>query len=286
MHVFGRPDEYGFAEDRLFMPSEARVQDVIAMHDAIGISRVVVVQASPQGHDNRCLVKALQDFESRGRQARGVAVVQAAAPADELAFLHHAGVRGLRVNLQSYGHTDPSFAKDSFIRTAEQAARMGWHIQTYAGLPLIAATHETIRTLPVPLVVDHYALAHASAGPEQSGFDVLLDLIRVGAIYVKLSAPYRIVHPGAESAGERIARPLIEANLSRMLWGTDWPHTGPWPGKARMRDRPEPFHPIDDGRQLKLFMSWVTPSEAQQILVGNPQDLYGFDDTKKKNRQE
>ena len=66
-------------------------------------------------------------------------------------------------------------------------------------------------------------------------------------------------------------RPLIDANPERMLWGKDWPHTGAWPGKPRMRDAPEPFHPIDDGEQLNLLGKWATAQEIRRILVDNPQ---------------
>jgi predicted TIM-barrel fold metal-dependent hydrolase len=61
-----------------------------------------------------------------------------------------------------------------------------------------------------------------------------------------------------------------------MLWGTDWPHTGPWPGLPRDRDGAEPFHPVNDGAQLDIFGSWTTPQERQQILVDNPTRLYDF----------
>jgi predicted TIM-barrel fold metal-dependent hydrolase len=276
VHIFATPDKYPFIEERTYMPSEARVQDLAGLQDALGLQRVVIIQASPQGTDNRCLLEALADLQSMGRQGRGIAVVGDDAPPAVLRELHAGGVRGLRVNLQSFGLNDPQSAAEQLKRTATRAAGMGWHVQVYTNLAMIAALRDTIAQLPVPLVVDHFGLASAAAGAQQPGFRALLALAASGKVYVKLSAPYRITSRPDGSDGEAIVRPLIDANPERMLWGTDWPHTGAWPGVPRRRETPEPFHPIDDGQQLNLLGGWATKEELQRILVDNPADLYGF----------
>jgi predicted TIM-barrel fold metal-dependent hydrolase len=276
VHIFSTPDRYPFIEERTYMPSEARVQDLAGLQDALGLSRVVIIQASPQGTDIRCLLEALTDLQAMGRQGRAVAVVEDDAPQSLLRELHAGGVRGLRVNLQSFGLNDPESAKEQLKKTAAQAATMGWHVQVYTNLAMIAALRETIAQLPVPLVVDHFGLASAAAGPHQAGFDALLALAASGKVYVKLSAPYRITSEPDASDGAVIVRPLIDANPERMLWGTDWPHTGAWPGVPRRRETPEPFHPIDDGQQLNLLGGWATKEELQRILADNPARLYGF----------
>ena len=61
-----------------------------------------------------------------------------------------------------------------------------------------------------------------------------------------------------------------------MLWGTDWPHPGAWPGLPRTRDAIEPFHPVDDGNALNRLANWVSADALQRILVDNPARLYGF----------
>lgn len=276
VHIFAPPDKYPFIEERTYMPGEARVQDLAGLQDALGLQRVVIIQASPQGTDNRCLLEAMADLQSMGRQGRGVAVVGDDAPQGLLRELHAGGVRGLRVNLQSFGLSDPRSASEQLKRTAAQAASMNWHVQVYTNLTMIAALRKTIAQLPVPLVVDHFGLANAAAGTRQPGFDALLALAASGKVYVKLSAPYRITSKADGSDGEVIVRPLIDANPERMLWGTDWPHTGAWPGVPRRRETPEPFHPIDDGQQLDLLGGWATKGELQRILVDNPAKLYGF----------
>ena len=276
VHIFAPADQYPFVPERTYMPDVARVEDLAGLQDALGFSRVVIVQASPQGTDNRCLLGAIAQLGAMGRQARGVAVVAPDASLEELRALHGAGIRGLRVNLQSFGLNDPEAAKAQLRATAAQAAPLGWHVQVYTNLAMIAAVRETVLQLPVPMVVDHFGLASAAQGPQQAGFDALLALVASGHAYVKLSAPYRITSLADGSDGERIVRPLINANPERMLWGTDWPHTGAWPGVPRRRETPEPFHPIDDGQQLNLLGGWASAAELQCILVDNPARLYGF----------
>jgi predicted TIM-barrel fold metal-dependent hydrolase len=276
VHIFAPPDKYPFIPERTYMPDEARVRDLAGLQDALGLARVVIIQASPQGTDNRCLLGAIADLRAMGRQARGVAVIEPDASPNLLRELHEGGVRGLRVNLQSFGLNDPQSAAAQLRATAAQAASMGWHVQVYTNLAMVAALRETIAGLPMPLVVDHFGLANAAGGREQAGFDALLALAASGKVYVKLSAPYRITSRPDHSDGVAIVRPLIDANPERMLWGTDWPHTGAWPGVPRRVDTPEPFHPIDDGLQLNLLGAWASVEELRRILVDNPAKLYGF----------
>ena len=276
VHVFGPRDLYPLAEERTFAPGLASVDDLIAMHECIGIDRVVVVQASVQGTDNRCLTHAIADLNARGHAARGVAVVPANANLADLTDLHAAGVRGLRVNLQSFNQTDSAVAAASTMAAAHMAAELDWHVQTYTTLRVISEISDAIRRLPVPLVIDHFALADASAGLEQPGLHTLLSLLQEGRVYVKLSAPYRILYSHDETGGRTLARALVDANVDRLLWGTDWPHTGPWPGTPRERIGVEPFHPVDNGAQLDLLGAWTTAAERQRILVDNAARLYGF----------
>jgi predicted TIM-barrel fold metal-dependent hydrolase len=276
VHVFGPPERYPLVPERTYMPSLASVDDLVGLQRALGLDRVVIVQASPQGVNNECLVDALRDLKARRREARGVAVVAPGTPPRELRRLHEAGVRALRVNLQSTGVSDTSAARTALRETAALAEPLGWHIQTYTNLLMVASLRDTIRTLPVPLVVDHFGLASAVEGPKQQGFAALLELAAAGKVYVKLSAPYRITSRPDGSDGEGIVRPLIDANPERMLWGTDWPHTGAWPGVPRRRETPEAFHPIDDGQQINLLGRWATQAELQRILVDNPARLFGF----------
>ncbi|SIQ60502.1 amidohydrolase family protein [Pseudacidovorax sp. RU35E] len=276
VHIFGPREQYPLADDRTFAPGVASVDDLLRMHAHIGVSRVVIVQASPQGLDNRGVLDALAELRRRGHAARGVVVLAPGTDLRTLKELHAQGVRGIRVNLQSYGQTDPQLAASRLHAAAAMAAEMGWHVQTYTTLAVIGALQADIARLPVPLVVDHFALADPRLNDARADWLALLALLRQGRTYVKLSAPYRLVETLDGRDGHAMARTLIETNPDRMLWGTDWPHTGPFPGRPREREGVDPFHPVDNGAQLSMLGLWATPEERHRILVTNPQKLYGF----------
>jgi len=279
VHIFGPFDKYPLAADRVFTPGLSTTDQLLALHRALGIERAVVVQASPQGTDNRCMTDALATLDAAGHASRGVAVLAPDIDTAGLRALHRAGVRGARVNLQSYGQTNPDVARQALARTAAQVADLGWHVQIYTTLPVVAALADALAACTVPVVIDHFALASAVRGVAQPGFRALLDVIRAGNVYVKLSAPYRLTtweDGRPPSAAREVARALIDTRLDRMLWGTDWPHSGAWPGRPRELATSEPLHPIDDGLQLNAFCDWVDARERQAILVDNAARLYDF----------
>jgi predicted TIM-barrel fold metal-dependent hydrolase len=276
VHVFGPYDRFPLWAGRRYTPGPASVEDLLGLQRALGLTRVVVVQASPQGTDNACLVDALRRLPAGGSQARGVAVIDAATTDRDLAAMHRAGVRGVRVNLESAGTDDPAVARRLLAEAAARVAPLGWHVQTYATLPILVSVADAVRALPAPLVIDHLGRPVAAHGVGQAGFDALLALVREGRAWVKLSAAYRIsAHPDCADAGA-LARALVDANPDRMLWGTDWPHPGGG-GGPRSPEVVEPFFPIDDGRALNRLAEWVAdPVRLRKILVDNPARLYDF----------
>ena len=276
VHVFGPFDRFPLWADRAYTPGAASIEDLMALHQGLGIGRVVVVQASPQGSDNRCTVDALQRMNALGHGARGVAVIDEHTSDSELRAMHAAGVRGVRVNLESAGLHDPQVARRLMQAAAERVAPLGWHVQTYTTLDVIAAMHDTLMALPTPVVIDHFGRATAAKGVAQEGFAALVSLVESGQAWVKLSAAHRISDlPDCEDA-RAIAQALIATNPDRMLWGTDWPHPGAWPGVPRQCEAIEPFHPINDARALQRLSEWTTPTQWTRILVDNPARLYDF----------
>lgn len=274
VHVFEDPAVFSFSAGRLYTPGLATSRDLVELLDAIGVRRAVIVQPTPYGADNRCLVDALDRLAGR---ARGVVVLETPVTDQKLSALHMAGVRGIRVNLETSGANDPKAAARDISAAAVTADKMGWHVQIYASLAMIAALHDIVLDLPVPLVIDHFGRAQAKGGISQPGFDALLSLVTSGKIYVKLSAPYRISEDANYSDVDEIANRLITANSDRMLWGSDWPHPFPQAGIPRSPLGIEPFKVEDDGKALDRLMRWArTPDIARKILVDNPERLYIF----------
>jgi predicted TIM-barrel fold metal-dependent hydrolase len=256
------------------MPGPAPLADLIAHQHALGLERVVIVQPSVYGTDNACMLDALSRL---GASARGVAVVDAKASHGALRQLHEAGVRGIRLNLETAGVTDPQTAGRRIQEAAAQAEPFGWHIQIYADLSVIAALQDLIRQLSVVVVFDHFARVKAVRGLNQPEFAALLSLVHAGKAYVKLSAPRRISDLPDHGDAGAIAGALLKANPECLLWGSDWPHPGARPGGARDPDHIEPFYADDDGLALNRLNSWMGSADVtRQVLVENPARLYGF----------
>lgn len=268
VHVFD--PRFPYAGDRAYTPGPASGEQLDELHWRLGVSRAVLVQPSPYGTDNSCLLAQLR---VRGDRARGVVVFDPAAPAP-LGEWHALGVRGARVNLATFAVDDPAVALAPLRATAAAIADLGWHLQVFTELSVVAALADDLARLPVPVVLDHFALASPDLG--QPGLPELTDLLRSGAAYVKLSAPHRISTALDHADVAPLARALAAAAPDRLLWGTDWPHTGGRPRTPGNRLSVEPFEPIDDARALARLLEWTGPDVGRRILVDNPVGLYGF----------
>jgi len=273
-HVFGPNVLFPFDPARKYTPGEASGVELIALHRALGVDRVVIVHPSPYGSDNRATLAGMRTY---GPNARGVAVIDAKTTDAQLQAMHAAGIRGARVNLETGGVNDPSAAAKGLKDTAARVAPLGWHVQAYTNLNLIAALRDVMAGLPVPLVIDHFGRAQARLGLQQPGFADLLALAASGKVWVKLSAPHRLGDTPDDEATAAIARALLDANPERMVWGTDWPHPGSRPRAPEQAHEIEPFTGNDDGAALNRLARWCrTPELIRKVLVDNPARLYDF----------
>jgi predicted TIM-barrel fold metal-dependent hydrolase len=271
-HVFGDRRRFPFTPNRTYTPESASVEEMRALHHALHTTRVVIVQPSVYGTDNACTLDGIKQL---GPNARGIAVIDDQTPDAALDDMEHGGMRGIRINLATAGQTDPELGRRRFETAVTRIGKRKWHVQMYTQLSVIEAMQKELAASPVPVVFDHFGGAQASAGPSQRGFDVLLDLVRSGRAYVKVSAPYRGSTAAPDFADMApLAKALVAANVRRILWGTDWPHPDTTPGRAPTEI--SPLRQIDDGRVFNQFASWTTAAERKSILVDNPKELYGF----------
>lgn len=274
-HVIGDPRRFPMAASRTYTPQQASVEDLRALHRALGIERVVIVQPSVYGTDNACTLDALRQI---GPSARGIAVVDDRAPASALDEMEAAGIRGIRINLATAGQTDPDVARRRLEAAVQRIGGRRWHIQMYATLPVISAIRAQLEACPVPLVFDHFGGARAAGGTDQPGFDVLLDLIASNRAWVKMSAPYRgsSLRPAYADMGP-LATALVARNRRRVLWGSDWPHPDTSAAAGRSPRDVSPHLPIDDAAVLAQLPGWAGDrATLKTILVDNPAALYGF----------
>lgn len=268
MHVIGPRADYPMVDDRHYTPAEAGVAELRAHLASLGLGRAVIVQPSVYGIDNRCLLDSLTALEGR---ARGVAVLQQTIDDAEIDRLDAAGVRGVRINLESASQHDPRAMLAPLAAWAQRVAPKGWHLQVYARFEVIAAAAEWLMRLPLPVVLDHFAMIPTDAAPEDPRVQSVLALVREGPCHVKLSAPYRIA--GGDVCA--LARVLVETRPHRILWGSDWPHTNREPGKSAHET--SAYRAIDPTRLLADLHAWLPDADLRrQVLVANPARLYGF----------
>src|SRR5579864_1040540 len=275
VHVFGDPQRFPFAPARAYTPEQASIAEMQALHRALHTARVVIVHPSVYGTDNSCTLDGMKQL---GSNVRGIAVIDEKTPESALDEMDRAGMRGIRVNLETTGQVDPAVARQRFQEAVERIKRRSrWHIQVYTRLSVIEGIKEQVMAAPMPIVFDHFGGAQAALGVEQPGFDTLLKLVRTGRTYVKISAPYRSsTKPPDYADVAPLAKALIAANPQHILWGSDWPHPAS-PVAHRAVTEITPLWQVDDGLIFNQLPLWAPEAALRKtILVDNPAKLYGF----------
>jgi predicted TIM-barrel fold metal-dependent hydrolase len=148
----------------------------------------------------------------------------------------------------------------------------------YVAASIIPGIKDLIAASPVPVVFDHFGGAETAKGMQQSGWPELLDLVKSGKAWVKISGAYRASTNGPEYADlVPYAKALIAANADRIVWGSDWPHPNSTPPPGRKATEWNPVFQIDDGKLLNLLPVWAPDAAVRKkILVDNPARLYGY----------
>lgn len=261
VHVYGAEDRYPLAPTARASPRSATVAAYREVQERLGLERVVVVQPTAYGADNRCTMDAVAEF---GEAARAVVVVDSQASDDELHRLTREGARGIRFHMLPGGVLPWGILEEMAARVHD----LGWHVQLQLDGRELPEREAMLARLPGTLVLDHTGKFLEPVPPDHEAFQSLLRLTGSGRVWVKLSAPYetsKVGPPRYDDVGA-LARALVRAAPERMLWGTNWPH----PGHAGER-RP------DDAALLDLLLHWVDDDATRhRVLVDNPAALYGF----------
>ncbi|HEX6299980.1 MAG TPA: amidohydrolase family protein [Acidimicrobiia bacterium] len=259
-HVF--VDGYPLIPERGYTPPESNLDDMLQMHGALGIERVVLTQPSAYGTDNSAILDAVALIPER---ARAVVAVGSGVGDEELDELHERGARGVRLNLDNVGGMPVEL--DDVPDLADRVGALGWHVEFLFQGDHLPGLVPLLRSLEVPVSIGHFGYMPASKGVDHPPFQALLELVGEGNTWVKLSAPNRLgvgdLPPWPSVVP--MAKALIAANPERMLWGTDWPH----PNKFEMQP--------NDADLLEQLALWAPDEETRnRILVSNPETLYDF----------
>ncbi|WP_186386010.1 amidohydrolase [Stappia sp. TSB10P1A] len=258
-HVFGPAARFPFAPSRTYTPIDAPKETLFALHRHLGIERSVLVQASCHGTDNRAMLDAIA---AAGGRYRGVAMVERDVTEEDLQALHEGGVRGVRFNFVAHLGAPADLAAIRAI--VAKVIPLGWHAVVHFDAHRLEELAPFLKTLDLPMVVDHMGRIDASAGVDQPAFRLLLDLMEDERFWVKVCGSERVSRTGPPfHDAARYGKLLVESFPARVLWGTDWPHPN------IKKDMP------DDGALVDLLQIIAPkPAQLQALLVDNPTRLY------------
>ena len=263
MHVFESTDLYPGVADAKYTKPEGSLAQYEQVAARLNLKRLVLVQASFYGTDNRCIVDAMAKV---GPRARAVVFLPADTTPAMLDDFHARGVRGIRLDLfkaEKDGLGLPDVL-DRIDAAVAMARPLGWHVEFYAPGLWTKRLIPRLSELDLDFCLNHMGYMTAADGLTDADCSAVVDLARSERCWVKLTGPYRVAGDADQSRPDWMAPALLEAAPGRMLWGTDWPHI-PQGGR-------------DTGALLARFAQWC-PDEAlrRRVLVENPARFYGFD---------
>jgi hypothetical protein len=228
MHFYDTAERYPVAPTAAFLPPPARVADYRALQQRLGLARVVVVQPSAYGADNRCTMDAVAEL---GGAARAVVVVEPGVTDEELERLTRAGARGIRFHMLRGGVL-------AWAVLEEMAARVhpfGWHVQLQCNGRELPERAPMLERLPG----DVRPLRELARRPARLRGH---DRARPGP------GPRR---PRAHAVGEQLAPPRPDR-----------------PRDSRRRSPPRPPHRMGPGRSHPQAHSDRQPGGAVWVLRG------------------
>ncbi len=264
VHIFEK--EFPLFEGRGYNPPESSLENLRHLHSILGVDRVVFTQPSVYGVDNSAILKGMNELnENSASRARGVCAIQMDASEEFLAGLDEQGIRGVRLNLDNKGGM-PLELKD-ISKLEDKIKTFGWHVEYLFPGKDIEELAPVLAASSVPVMIGHFAYQPASSGIQAAGFQILLDLVKDGNTWVKISGANRVSATDLPPYDDvkPMARALVEANSNNIVWGTDWPH----PNKYKVNP--------NDGDLVDAFGEWIQDTSLiEKIMVTNPEKFYSF----------
>ncbi len=258
-HVFR--SNLPLAGGRRYAPDyDALPEQYLGLLDRHAIDHAILVQPSFLGTDNRYLLDTIAAHPSR---LRGVAVVDADIDEDQLVALAASGIVGLRLNL--IGRPVPDLRTGQWRRFVERASSEALHVELHCAASDLPALVPALIDGGVQVVVDHFGRPDGALGIHDPGFRFLLGTATTDAVWVKLSAPYRLDRSRGDSIAEQALPRLLDAfGTRRLVWGSDWPHTQHESGASYET-------------ACRSLCRWLRDAaERRAVLVDTPARLFGL----------
>jgi predicted TIM-barrel fold metal-dependent hydrolase len=205
-------------------PPTFTAEELFAHSQPCGVERVVLIQMSFYGFDNRYMLDTIARYPEA---FRGVAVVDhtRAELADEMAWLQAGGVRGFRV-YQLAGGSGPLDSTD-YQSLCGLAGDMGMAVCPLIDPPLLPALGRAAEQFPkTTFVIDHLARIGAGKAIDPADVAALCALAKHSNCLVKVSAFYAL---GEAVPPHDDLIPLVRSvwqafGADRLMWATDCPY--------------------------------------------------------------
>jgi 2-pyrone-4,6-dicarboxylate lactonase len=137
---------------------------------------------------------------------------------------------------------------------------LGWHVELHIAIENVHDLPAYIARFGVPVVIDHMGRpTPGHSDPSSPSLRALIELVRAGECYVKLSAAYRLSAEGPPWRDVTpLARALLSANAERCLWRSDWPH-------------PDTPVAVSDADVFDTLNDWCPdPEERRKMMMSAP----------------
>ena len=277
VHVF-TPKKHGLMPSRTYTPGEASAQSLEKHLDRIGADNVVIVQPSPHGTDNR---PTLEGIELLGmNRARGIAVIDPeVATRSDLQALWARGIRGLRANLKTAGVNAVADTVDQLETLNAAMKGTDLLLQVFLPISVTVEMKSTFGLLGRTVILDHFGGLKTSRKTLEQDVERLTEILTLPNVVLKASGACRVTdYAETTTTLDPVAPKLFEAASGRVIWGSDWPHTGPATKRqARPLSEIEPFMNIDDQTNLDDIRGWCgNMSVFQEITSDTACQLFGF----------
>jgi predicted TIM-barrel fold metal-dependent hydrolase len=264
-HVFGPLSQYPVASLSRYIPPLAPLEDYLKLSRKLGMERLVFVQPSAYGTDNRCMLDAMARVNM---PCLGIVDIAEDETDAEIEALHARGVRGVRINTSPVAPYDAGRADALLGRITTLASRLkglGWVLEFLGPGWLTHALMPTLRKLDIDFILCHIGMFLAKDGVEQAGFRDLLKLCESGRCWPKLTAPYRFATAPDFDDAAPLVRSLAKTAPERLLWGSDYPHLS-------FADK------VGSVQLFNLLGTWLPDAALRRrVLADNPQQLFGFE---------
>lgn len=261
VHVFGPRNRYPLQGSPRYLPAMTTLDDLQGHRACTGAKSIVLVQASPYGTDNSCLLDGLVALGGAHRAI--VSLLPDMISDRRVMQLTAAGVRGVRINPGRFAWGSEVVAL--CVELAKRLAGTGWHLEVNCS-PDVGRQLTKACDNGAPLVFDHLAGIDPAHPDFESHMAAIAEILE-DRNWIKISGLDRVRK--CERDGDRLTQTISLARQlagDRIIWGSDWPHT-----------------PIDDGNasfrtiDMKAELSWILGrlgEDAERIMCVNPDRLY------------